>query len=106
MAAPTWFGRAPLHAAAISCCVLPFAKASTWSLRVDEVRLPTAGCSALVRRRLGRGAAAAFVAAVGVLAVAGFLDGGAFLLRARAPPTAPPLPRWPVSLSRCASTPA
>jgi hypothetical protein len=29
MAAPTWFGRAPLHAAAISCCVLPFAKAST-----------------------------------------------------------------------------
>jgi hypothetical protein len=26
MAAPTWFGRAPLHAAAISRCVLPFAR--------------------------------------------------------------------------------
>jgi hypothetical protein len=67
------------HAAAISCCVLPFARASTWSLRVDEVRLPTAGCSALVRGRLGRGAAAAFVAAVGVLAAAVFLDGGPLL---------------------------
>jgi hypothetical protein len=29
MAAPTWFGRAPLHAALISCCVLPVAKART-----------------------------------------------------------------------------
>jgi transposase-like protein len=29
MAAPTWFGRAPLQAEAISCCVLPVAKAST-----------------------------------------------------------------------------
>jgi hypothetical protein len=29
MAAPTWFGRAPLHAAAISCCVLPVASAMT-----------------------------------------------------------------------------
>jgi hypothetical protein len=26
MAAPTWFGRAPLHAAAISGCVLPFVR--------------------------------------------------------------------------------
>jgi hypothetical protein len=26
MAAPTWFGRTPLHAVAISCCVLPVAK--------------------------------------------------------------------------------
>src|SRR5271169_4785834 len=51
MAPPTWFGRAPLHAAAISCCVLPFAKASTCSLRVDEVRLPPAGSSALAQLR-------------------------------------------------------
>jgi hypothetical protein len=28
-AAPTWFGRAPLHAAVISCCVLPVARART-----------------------------------------------------------------------------
>ena len=28
-AMPTWFGRAPLHAAVISCCVLPVARATT-----------------------------------------------------------------------------
>jgi hypothetical protein len=28
-AMPTWFGRAPLHAAVISCCVLPVASART-----------------------------------------------------------------------------
>ena len=29
IAAPTWFGRAPLHSAVISCCVLPIARART-----------------------------------------------------------------------------
>src|ERR1700724_3097252 len=38
-AAPTWLGRAPLHAAAISCCVLPVASARIWSPRFDELRL-------------------------------------------------------------------
>jgi hypothetical protein len=40
--------------------------------RVDEVRLRSAGSSALVRRRLCRGGAAAFVAVIGVLAPAVF----------------------------------
>src|SRR4051795_5564028 len=50
MAAPTWFGRAPLHAVAISCWVLPVAKARTWSLRLGELRVP-AGFAAVVRWR-------------------------------------------------------
>src|ERR1700757_1970769 len=65
MAAPTWFGRAPLHAAVISCCVLPVAKASTWSLRLGELRLPPVGSAAVVRRRPpDRAGAAPFVAVV------------------------------------------
>src|SRR5438045_8884912 len=40
MAAPTWFGRTPLHAVAISRCVLPVAKARTRSLRLGELRVP------------------------------------------------------------------
>src|SRR5947207_11312191 len=51
MAAPTWFGRTPLHAVAISCCVLPVAKARTWSLRLGELRMPPAGFAAVVRWR-------------------------------------------------------
>jgi hypothetical protein len=46
---------------------------------VDEVRLPPAGTSALVRERLGRGAAATFVAGIGVLAEADFLAGAPLL---------------------------
>src|SRR5947209_1455729 len=48
MAAPTWFGRTPLHAVAISCCVLPVAKARTRSLRLGELRVP-AGFATVVR---------------------------------------------------------
>jgi hypothetical protein len=51
MATPTWFGRAPLHAAVISCRVLPFAKARTGSPRVDEVRLPPGGFAVVGRQR-------------------------------------------------------
>jgi len=40
MAAPTWFGEPSYKPEAISCCVLPVAKASTLSLRVAEVRRP------------------------------------------------------------------
>jgi hypothetical protein len=71
---PTWFGRAPLHAAAISCCVLPFAKASTRSLRVSKLPLPPAGFAAAMRRRPRDGAgAAALIAVIGILAAAVFL---------------------------------
>src|SRR5438132_2306128 len=60
MTTPIWFGRAPLHAAVISCCVLPVAKARTCSPRVGEVRLPPAGFAATVSGRpRGRAGAAA-----------------------------------------------
>src|ERR1700747_2434800 len=42
MAAPTWLGRAPLHAAAISCCVLPLSRARALLLRLGELRLSPA----------------------------------------------------------------
>src|SRR5215831_7995670 len=45
---PTWFGRAPLHAAAISCCVLPVARTRTCSPRVGVPRLPPAGFKELL----------------------------------------------------------
>src|SRR5947209_17583597 len=65
MAAPTWFGRTPLHAEAISCCVLPVAKPRTWSLRLGELRLLPAGFAAVVRRRPpDRAGAAPFLAVV------------------------------------------
>src|SRR5260370_36266142 len=74
-AAPTWLGRAPLHAAAISCCVLPVASARTWSARFDELRLPPAAFAGVVggrpRRRAG---AAGVVALAGVLAEADCLS--------------------------------
>src|SRR4051794_17579902 len=64
-AAPIWFGRAPLHAVATSCCVLPVAKARTWSLRLRELRLPSAAFAAAVRwRPPDRAGAAAFVVVV------------------------------------------
>src|SRR5215469_10309339 len=72
IAAPTWVGRAPLHAAVISCCVLPVAKASTWSSRVGEVRRRAVAFAALVRPR-ERAGAVAFVVVLGVLAEAVFL---------------------------------
>src|SRR6516225_11619695 len=69
MTTPTWFGRAPLHAAVISCWVLPFAKARTRSPRVEENRFPPAGIAATVRgRRRDRAGVAAFAAVIGVLA--------------------------------------
>src|SRR5215471_9816495 len=69
MAAPTWFGRASSHAAVISCCVLPVARARTRSLRLDELRLPPTALAIAVRERpLGRAEVAALAAAVGVLA--------------------------------------
>jgi hypothetical protein len=68
MAAPTWFGRAPLHAAVISCCVLPVASGSTWSPRLDEPRLPPAGLAALMRLRpRDRAGAVAFVGVAAAL---------------------------------------
>ena len=67
MAAPTWFGRAPLHAAVISSCVLPIARARTWSPRLDELCLPPAALALAVRERPGT---SDLVAAVGVLAEA------------------------------------
>jgi hypothetical protein len=51
MAAPTWFGRAPLHAAVISRCVLPVAKARTRSFKFDAPRLVRAGIAVVARRR-------------------------------------------------------
>src|ERR1700730_9967409 len=68
-AAPTWLGRAPLHAAAISCCVLPVASARIWSPRFDELRLRPAAFAVVVGGRpCRRAGAAALVAVVGVLA--------------------------------------
>src|SRR5580692_6873338 len=67
-AAPTWLARAPLHAAAISCCVLPVASARTWSPRFDELCLPPADFAVVVGGRpCRRAGAAAFVAVAGVL---------------------------------------
>src|SRR5580704_11949373 len=63
--------RAKLHAAVISCCVLPSAKATTCSPRVGEGRLPPAGFAGVVRPRC-RAGAAAFVAVVAVLAETAF----------------------------------
>jgi hypothetical protein len=63
--------RATLHAAVISCCVLPSAKARTCSPRVGEGRLPPAGFAGVVRPRC-RAGAAAFVAVVAVLAETAF----------------------------------
>jgi hypothetical protein len=63
--------RATLHAAVISCCVLPSAKARTCSPRVGEGRLPSAGFAGVVRPRC-RAGAAAFVAVVAVLAETAF----------------------------------
>src|SRR5437763_11994697 len=64
MAAPTWFGRTPLHAVAISRFVLPVAKARTRSLRLGELRVP-AGFAAVVRLRPpDRAESAPFVAVV------------------------------------------
>ena len=68
-------GRAALQAAAISCCVLPFANARTCSPRVDAVRLPLAGFVAVVRGRPLDRAEAAVVAMVGVLTEAVFFAG-------------------------------
>jgi len=60
-----------LHAAAISCCVLPVASARIWSPRFDELRLRPAAFAVVVGscRRAG---AAAFFAVVGRLAEAVF----------------------------------
>src|SRR6516164_10741697 len=46
---PTWFGRAPLHAAAISCCVLPVARARTLIPQRRRATLASrfSGCGAL-----------------------------------------------------------
>src|SRR6266446_4711346 len=83
MTTPTWLGRAPLHAAVISCCVLPVAKARTCSPRVGEVRLPPAGFAVAVRGRpRGRAGAAALVAVVGALAEAVFFARVPLLYRA------------------------
>src|ERR1700758_894651 len=68
MAAPTWFGRAPLHPAVISCCVLPVARARTRSLRFDKPRLAPAGIAVVVcARPRSRAGATVVVTLVGVL---------------------------------------
>jgi hypothetical protein len=79
MAAPTWFGRAPLHAAAISCCILPVANAKTRSLRLGKLCVSPAGFGVEARRRPPDRAGAAVIAAAEVLAEAVF----ATLLRAK-----------------------
>src|SRR6516165_3179827 len=74
MAAPTWFGREPLHAAVISCCVLPVARARTRSLRFDEPRLVPAGIAVVVRRRpRSRAGAVGAATLMGILAEDVFL---------------------------------
>src|SRR5260370_10183303 len=101
MTTPTWFGRAALHAAVISCCVLPVAKARTCSPRVGEVRLPPAGFAAVMRGRpRGRAGAAAFVARGGDLAEAVFFFRVPLLYRARPHSVAPPSLNLPAILSR------
>jgi len=66
-AAPTWLARAPLHAAAISCCVLPVASARTWSPRFDELCLLPADFAVVVGGRpCHRAGATGFVAVIGV----------------------------------------
>jgi len=60
-----------LHAAAISCWVLPIARARTRSLRLDEPRLPAAFATVVARGPRPRAGAVAFVAVVGVLAAVG-----------------------------------
>src|SRR5947209_3950781 len=91
IAAPTWFGRTPLHAAAISCCVLPIAKARTCSLRLGEVRLPPAGLAAVARRRLpDRAEAAVFVAQSSSVPRPSFSPAG-LCRSARAPARPPPV---------------
>src|SRR5262249_12234105 len=74
MTTPTWFGRAPLHAAAISRCVLPVARARTWSPKLDEPRLRPAGLAALVRvRPRDCAGAVGFAGVAGTVAEALFL---------------------------------
>src|ERR1700737_701617 len=105
MTTPIWFGRAPLHAAVISCCVLPVAKARTCSPRVGEVRLPPAGFAvAVLGRPRGRAGAAALVAVVGALAEAVFFARVPLLYRANTRSVASSSLSWPVSVSRCALT--
>src|SRR5580704_990157 len=92
MAAPTWFGRAPWHAAVISCCVLPVARARTRSLRLDEPRLPAAFATVVARGPRPRAGAAAFVLSMRqsdyapllrflMLVIAGSAEGRCFVLR-------------------------
>src|SRR5947209_3247773 len=64
MAAPTWFGRTPLHAVAISCCVLPVAKARTRLLRLGELRAPACFAGVVRWRPPDRDGSAAFGAVV------------------------------------------
>jgi len=100
-AAPTWFGRAPLHAAVISCCVLPVARTRTRSLRVGGVRLPPAGFAVVVRRRpRGRAGAAASVAVVGILAEAVFLGWTPLVWRESTRSVASSSLSWLLSFSR------
>src|SRR5215472_3580119 len=99
MAAPTWFGRAPLHAAEICCFVLPVARRRTRSLRVGGVRLPPAGFAVVVRRR-GRSGAAAAVAVVGILAEAVFLGWTLLVWRASTRSVASSSLIWLMSFSR------
>src|SRR5262252_9496868 len=101
MAAPTWFGRAPLHAAVICCFVLPVASTRTRSLRVGGVRLPPAGFAVVVRRRPpDRAGAAAFAAFVGVLAEDALLGWPPLVWRASTRSVASSSLSWLVSFSR------
>src|SRR5215470_15976063 len=102
MAAPTWFGRAPLHAAVISCWVLPVARTRTRSLRVGGVRLPPADFAVVVRRLpRGRAAAAASLAVVGILAEVVFLAWTPVVWRASTRSVASSSLSWLMSFSRC-----
>src|SRR5437764_11293146 len=101
IAAPTWFGRAPLHAAAISGCVLPSARTRTRSLRLGELRLGLADFVVVVRGRASaRAGEAAFFAAFGDLVDAVLLIPEPLLYRASTRSVASSSASWPASFSR------
>src|SRR3954452_23800149 len=101
MAAPTWFGRAPLHAAAISGCVLPSASARTRSLRLGELRLRPVDFVLVLRGTTpARAGAAAFLAASGVRAEAVLLTLEPLLYRASTRSVATSSLSCPASFSR------
>ena len=96
--APTWFGRAPLHAAAICCGVLPVANARTLSPRLGELRLsPADFVLALRRRPLDRVEASVITVAQGLEAAS--VTRLPLLWRASTRSVAPSSLRWPVFLA-------